>query len=342
MCVRLVCLMLSAVVIEVADAAPAGNAMHPRNRISVSFRAAFQIDAEFVDTESKFALSDPGPDSGSAEDRTYDNGYNLVDSTGNNHGGTIGTWYWGFSDLDQVSGDNLVLQSTSATASGSTTETDQPYLGIELTYDRELGMNGRLHYGLEGAFGFFNVSITDTQPVPGETIVVTDTFGLNGYVPTVPVQNPDTYGPIIDSTISDNRQVSTTSGTGGTGWREVNANVYGFRVGPYVDVDLGKHWYATFSGGFAFAAIDNDFGLSESVSLPNGEATRAGSEGGTDWALGGYVSGSINLGLSQNVAVFLGGQYQALEDVRQNVSGKEMILHLGGAVFGVAGVSVSF
>ena len=341
---RLLYLTLGAILTGVAGAAATDGSMWKKNRISVSFKAVFNIDAEFVDPGSTFALSDPGPDTGSAEDRTYDNGYNLVDSTGNNHGGTIGTWYWGFSDMSQVSSDNLVLQSTSSTASGRTTETDEPYLGFEMTYNRELGVKGRVHYGVEGAFGFFNVWIRDTDPVPGETTVVTDTFSLNGYVPTAPVQNPDTFGPIIQSSVSlsDNRQVSTTAGTGIAGSRTVDANVYGFRLGPYMDIDLGKDWYLTFSGGLAFAAIDSDFSLSESVSLPSGDALRAGDDGSTDWVVGGYVSGSVGYKLSQNIALFAGAQYEALGDIQENIEGKEMILHMGGAVAGVAGVSVSF
>lgn len=337
-------LTLSAALVGIAGAAPPDDTPWKKNRISVSFKAVFNIDAEFVDPGTQFALSDPGPDTGSAEDRTYDNGYNLVDSTGNNHGGTIGTWYWGFTDMSQVSGDNLVMESTSVTAGGTTTETDEPYLGFEMTYDRELGVKGRVHYGVEGAFGFFNVWIKDTDALPGTTTVTTDTFSLNGYVPTMPVQNPDTFGPIIESTVSpsDNRQVTTTGGTGVAGSRTVDANVFGFRLGPYMDIDLGKDWYLTFSGGLAFAAIDSDFGLSESVSLPSGDAVRAGTDGSTDWVVGGYVSGSVGYRLSQAISLFAGAQYEALGDVQENIDGKQMILHMGGAVSGVAGISVSF
>jgi hypothetical protein len=140
--------------------------------------------------------------------------------------------------------------------------------------------------------------------------------------------------------VSNDRQISTTTGTGVGGARTIEANVYGFRLGPYVDVS--KDWYLTFSGGLAFAAIDNDFSLSESLSLPGGDASRAGSEGSLDWTVGGYVSGSVGHKLSENVAVFAGARWQALGDVSENIGGKELIFHMGGAVSGLAGVSVSF
>jgi hypothetical protein len=345
------CIMILSLSLLAAGAAKAGGAETAdwkRNRISVSFKAVFNIDAEFIDSGTVFSESDPGAADGRGDvNRTYNNpeeNYNKVDSTGNNHGGTIGTWYWGFSDMSQIPGnDTLVMTSTSATASGSTSSTDEPYLGFEMTYNRELGVKGRVHYGIEGAFGFFNVSITDTAPLPGTTTVITDTFGLNGYVPTAPVQNPDTFGPIIDSTVSqNNRQVTSTGGTGIAGSRSVDANIYGFRLGPYMDVDLGKDWFLTFSGGLAFAAVDSGYDLFESYSLPGGDVLRAGSDETTDWVVGGYVAGQVGYALSRRVSLFVGAQYQALGDVQQNIGGQEMILHLGGAVSGVAGVSVSF
>ena len=211
-----------------------------------------------------------------------------------------------------------------------------------MTYNRELGSKGRVHYGIEGAFGFFNVSITDTSPLPGTTTTVTDSFSLNGAIPPLPPTGFTFEGPgmVIGSTPT--RTSTVTQGTGIAGVRSVDANVYGFRVGPYMDVDLGKDWYLTFSGGLAFAVVDSDFGLFETVSLPSGDALRAGSDGSTDWVLGGFVAGSVAYSLSENVSLFVGGQYQALGDVRENIGGKEMILHLGGAVSGVAGISISF
>lgn len=335
-------LTASLLIVGVAHADVADSGMWKRNRISVSFKSTFNIEAEFVDPGSNFALSNPGPPTGSTEERTYDNGLNRVDITGNDHGGLIGTWFWDYTDPAQITGSSIAMQSTTATASGSTTATDEPYLGFEMTYNRELGSKGRVHYGIEGAFGFFNVSITDTSPLPGTTTMVTDTFSLNGGIPPMAPTGFTFEGPGMVISSTPTRTTTVTPGTGIAGVRSVDANVYGFRVGPYMDVDLGKDWYLTFSGGLAFAVVDSDFGLFETVSLPSGDALRAGSDGSTDWVLGGYVSGSVGYKLTENVALFVGGQYQALGDVSENIGGKEMILHMGGAVSGVAGVSVSF
>ena len=228
---RILSLSLSLLVISAANADVADSSMWKRNRISVSFKATFNVDAEFVDPGTTFALSDPGPDTGGAEERTYDNGLNRVDITGNDHGGVIGTWYWDYTDPGQIAGGGITMESTKATASGSTTATDEPYLGFEMTYNRELGSKGRVHYGVEGAFGFFNVSITDTDPLPGTTTVTTDTFSLDGQIPAAPPTGYTFEGPhqVISSTPT--RTVTTTTGTGIAGARTVDANVYGFRRG---------------------------------------------------------------------------------------------------------------
>lgn len=324
-----------------------------RNRIGLSFKATFNIEAEFIDNGTEISASNPGLADGRGDvNRTYDNpgsNYVLVDITGNRHFTSptnyiVGTWGWGFSDLSQVSGDNLVMTSTSATAIGSTTESDDPYFGAEFTYSRELVVRKNVHFGLEGAFGFFNVTIHDTDPVPGRTTVTTDVFNLNGYVPSVPDQNPTNRpGPIISSTVTGtNRTVTTTQGTAVEGFRTVNANVYGLRLGPYVDVDFGDDWYLTLSGGIAVAAIDNHLEVSESLPSSYGDSAREGRDGRLDWTMGGYVAASMNYRLTDRVSVFAGAQYHVLGDLERDVADKTMILHLGGTVSGVAGISYTF
>src|SRR6188768_2236166 len=56
-----------------------------KNRISLSYRMGLNIKADFRRLGGFDAATDPGPDSGAAVDRNYDNGYNRVDITGNNH-----------------------------------------------------------------------------------------------------------------------------------------------------------------------------------------------------------------------------------------------------------------
>jgi len=57
-----------------------------------------------------FAQSDPGPPTGGGINRSYDDGYVFVDSTGDPFGYTS---YWGYQNASQIQGDFLVFHSES-------------------------------------------------------------------------------------------------------------------------------------------------------------------------------------------------------------------------------------
>ena len=80
----------------------------------------------------------PGPASGGA-DHTYNDGYVLVDSSGN-AGGL--TWNWGYQNASQVVGPNMqfnAIQSSSPSGSAVNEVSDNPQYGAELTYQRVMG-----------------------------------------------------------------------------------------------------------------------------------------------------------------------------------------------------------
>src|SRR5215813_4119479 len=62
------------------------------NRFGLNYRMGLNISVDFRKLGG-LALSQPGPATGSAVNRTYDNGYNRVDSS-TNAGGV--TWFWGY------------------------------------------------------------------------------------------------------------------------------------------------------------------------------------------------------------------------------------------------------
>ena len=83
------------------------------NRLSLSYRLGLNITADFRKLGGFARMTDPGPDTGALVDRIYDNGYNSVDITGNNHqpGFPDTTWNWGFQGGGAVQGSSLVLQA---------------------------------------------------------------------------------------------------------------------------------------------------------------------------------------------------------------------------------------
>ena len=107
------------------------------NKIGLSYRMGMNITVDFKRLGG-LALSDPGPPNGTHVNRNYDDGYNRVDATGNNHGGFVGTWNWRYDSPNSFQGDHPVLQSYSTPANASSrVHPDDPQNGVELTYSRE-------------------------------------------------------------------------------------------------------------------------------------------------------------------------------------------------------------
>ena len=97
------------------------------NRIGLSYLMGINISVDFRHLGG-LQLSDPGPATGAAVNRFYDNGYNRVDISGNAGGQT---WFWGYSSPHSVQGNSLVLQSDSTPATAhSGMYQDQPQSGV--------------------------------------------------------------------------------------------------------------------------------------------------------------------------------------------------------------------
>jgi len=134
-----------------------------KNRVGLSYRVGFNVSATFRNLGGFAYQHDPGPLSGNVP-HEYDTGYNLPDST---HNGMGLTWNWGFNDVNQVRGDNLVMTSSSGLADG-TARADtagEAQHGVELSYNRLLGTYKKLRYGFEGALNYVKLSIREGDTV---------------------------------------------------------------------------------------------------------------------------------------------------------------------------------
>ena len=109
-------------------------------RVGVSYRMSYNISARFRNLGGFASASRPGPATGSNVDRTYDNGFNKVDVSGNAGGQT---WFWGYNDASQIVGDTVVMSSSSSSGNVSSEASDDPHHGMEVTYNLELGGGSR-------------------------------------------------------------------------------------------------------------------------------------------------------------------------------------------------------
>jgi hypothetical protein len=325
------------------------------NRIGLSYRMGINLNVRFHNLGAFPARSNPGPAIGGAVDRTYDDGYNLIDITGNNHGPRFEntTWNWGVNNLQ-----TQVLPSTenpqtvlmhSVSSSGATTSSlsDDLQSGFELTYDRELLRKERWRLDFEAAFGYTALDISDNGPLPIGILQITDSYSVPPSGSGQPFPTSGTYsgsssgpGAVIGSVPS--RAVNVVQGES-IGSRHFDADVFSFRLGPSLEFPLSKKVTAGLSGGFALDYVDSDFSFNETVSIPGvGSVSNAGSGSHSGWLPGGYVAGNLSVALSEKWALVAGAQFEDVGQYTQNLNGKLATLDLSKSIFVTIGLSYSF
>jgi hypothetical protein len=329
-----------------------------RNHLVLSYRLGLNITADFRRLGGFPALTDPGPDTGATENRNYDNGYNRVDVTGNNHqpGFPDTTWYWGFQGGDAVQGNSIVLRSASSPANAvSRNNDDGVNHGFELAYQRELKRAEKWRGGLEAAFGFTTLAISDARELRNEVNLITDTFPVPGgveVIPGYPFGPNDGYagsyngpGPLLDSSLDPGQRVRSvvTQAATITGRRELDADLYLFRLGPYVEFPLTEKLSLFLNGGLNLAVGATRFSFTETVAYDNGiRASRRDAGSQTDVLVGGYAGGGLAYALNEQWSVLAGAQFQTAGRSINEQGGKQSVLDMGATIVVTLGVGFSF
>lgn len=329
-----------------------------KNHLILSYRLGLNITADFRRLGGFPALTDPGPDSGATENRNYDNGYNRVDITGNNHqpGFPDTTWNWGFQGGDAVQGDSIILRSSSSPANAvSRNNDDGVNHGFEIAYQRELRTEEKWRGGLEAAFGFTTLSISDKRVLHNEVNQIIDTFAVPGgveVIPGYPFGPNDSYlgsfagpGPLLDSSLDPGQRVRTvlTEVTTITGRRQLDADIYLFRLGPYVEFPLTKKVSVFLNGGLNIAIGATDFSFTETVAFDNDiRALRMDAGSQTDVLVGGYAGGGVAYSFTDQWRVIAGAQFQTAGRSINEQGGKQSVLDMGETIIVTIGVGYSF
>src|ERR1041384_2546418 len=164
----------------VALLSPAAHAASPdQSRVTVSYLLGFNISAEFKDNTGFPSTAAPGPATGGALNRTYEDGFNHVDISGNAGGKT---WNWGYNNAGQLPGNDTVVMSSLAIAPAPAVQDvkDDPHHGFEINYFSPLGEFGPAQFGFEFALGYLSLKLGDTRPLTATTTRTTDAFALDG------------------------------------------------------------------------------------------------------------------------------------------------------------------
>lgn len=322
------------------------------NRLTLSLRFGLNISGKFKNPGGSLNPRNPagnGKHTPHGDRYNYDDGYVLPDNTGSTDGYT---WNWGYDSSGQVnaSAPNTIdfHRTTASSLPGSNSGDDTPYVGFEVAYNRELGVKEDWHnlrYGVEAAFNYMPINFNSGGTYNATLVEQTDTYGYTAGTtpPGAPYQGPYA-GPGFAINTGANSSYASIPGTTITAHQHFYANLWGFRLGPYIESPLTEKFSLHFSGGLAAGIMDAHADWRETVTLPGGGGSTTTTGGGEDTsAVWGYYLGADAIyRFNERWALDVGVQFQDLGTYKHNFGGRKASLDLSQSLFVQAGISYSF
>jgi hypothetical protein len=309
----------------------------PTNRITFSYRMGFNISGHFSGM-GRIPSAQPGH---------YTDGYVLNDISGNAGGQT---WNWGYNNASQVNAGNNTVDmhnySNKNLPGTSNPDNDGPASGFEITYDRQLGIKEDWHnmaYGVEFAANYTPISFNVNATYSGQVNKNTDTYSYTpGTTPPSAPYQGSYQGPGFVLNVPPSSSTSPTDATM-TEHQSFSANLWGFRLGPYVELPITQKLTLHTSTGFALGLLDANASWNETIVIPN-EATYTRHGGGSDFTAlyGFYVGADAIYQVTKHWGLDAGVQFQNLGTYNHNFGGESAHLDLRQSIFVQAGISYNF
>jgi len=322
------------------------------NRLTLSARFGFNIRAKFGRRLTPDGLA-----------YNYLDGYVLRDSTGDfDPTGTFPgiTQNWGYDNSARQRDGSAAIGgfptvSMTRLASGADPLTDKidddPNPGFELVYARQLYVSDQWHFGVEAAANFTSIGLRESGTTSGSGFLDAFQYFPGTSPPNSPTANgepfqgtfgPGTGGPQY-ALISDSAAGSTAVPVSVAGQRKFDADLWGFRLGPYVERQLSRRWAVNLAGGLAVAIVNGDASWSQTLTV-NGvtDPTYSGRAKDSDVLWGWYVGGNVTWHIDRRWDVTGGVQYQDVGIYSQNAGARQAELDLSQAIFVSIGVSWRF
>jgi hypothetical protein len=317
------------------------------SRVTVSARFGFNFSAKF---KGLSALPQPITSRFTSRgDRyNYDDGYVLTDTSGN-YGGQ--TWYWGYDNsASQISGNTILLSRTTVNGGTADQEIDSdPTFGAEILFRRQLCARDKFRFGVEAAANYQNMSLSGTSSGLASVSKTTDAYPYTSGTTPPTASSGSSYqgsyeGPgfvIGDSPTSSSATTANSASLSGN--QHLDADIFGFRVGPYLDYQLADRWDISLSGGLAVGILSPTITWSETVTLSTGDtATVSGRGDDSDALWGGYIAGTLTYQVNDRWSLAAGVQYQALQRYEHAFGGRDVEINLRNALYLTVGVGYSF
>ena len=321
-----------------------------KDRLTLNARVGFNIEAKFGPRFTPDGLA-----------YNYLDGYVLLDSAGNfDPTGTFPgiTQNWGYDNSARqrdgsapFGGYPTVAMTRLASATDPLMKKfdDDPVLGGEVVYSRRLYKKEKWRGGIEVAVNYTPVEMSESSVTVGSG--VQDSFQyFNG---TSPPDSPTANGQPFQGTfgpgggyalISDTAVNPTAVPVSVASKARLDADIWGFRIGPYVEYQLHRRCALSLAAGLAVAIVDADASWSQTLTV-NGvtdptQSTRH--DGDSDALWGWYAGANVIFHMNQRWDLTAGVQYQELDTYRQYVGSRQAELDLSKSLYFSIGANWKF
>jgi len=314
------------------------------NRISFSDRWGVGISARFKSIKTPILQSQRTTPDGAKYN--YDDGYVLTDVS---KGAGGKTWNWGYDDSSaQVSGNNVLLSRDTARVPGSDID-ENPNYGGEIVFTRMIERIGHFNLGFEFAANYTSLSFNDSSPHDASLAHTTDAYPFTPGT-TPPTATPGSpyqgtfQGPgfVVGDTPVSSTSTPIPGGATTTGQRQFDANVWGFRIGPCVELPVNEKLTVSLSGGVAGGIIDAKVSWNEHVASGTSFANLRGSGQDLDMLWGYYIAANVALELDERWSIVGSAQYQSLNNYSHSFGGRRVEGDFNSAWFFTLGVGLKF
>jgi len=280
----------------------------------------------------------------------YDNGYVGRDISGDPALST----YWGYNNSSQrvISGPNVTglnFQAITPVLGQSAPRMDADASpGGELTLRRRLGRYRSLAYGLELGGGFNQITLKDSADYSAPGVQTTASYAMaapinSGLIPIPGYRGPyDGFGAIINPTPLSSHSSTVPGLVQVSDSRAMDADIFGFRFGPYLELPLAKNLAISLSAGAALAFVHDHLDWTETLAV-NGQTTSASVSGDSVGMTAGFYAGAdLEYRLEKNWLIFGGAKMQNAGTYSHHIGTGQMDLDLGQAFSLQAGMGYSF
>lgn len=305
----------------------------------VGMQLAINIDAELGVGGVQTIPAQPG---------VYDDGYVLVDDTGNAGGFTT---FWGYDNATQHSQkgqpvDSITFTRTESITVPDSTRTidDSPYIGMELAYGGPITRLGRARLGWEVGYGLLPINISDSRTLNGSAFRIFDIYDATGII--IPPegyrggpsgeQQPGIGGEPFEG--GDFTEGATISGP-----RTLDVYLHNFRFGPTLHWEFARRWAVQGSAGGAVGIVTGEYKFNETITLESGGSNvNSGRIGTSEFVYGAYVNGVVLFHVEEHGDIYAGIQFMTMSNTEVEEGGRRARLNLGGAFSFLVGVNWPF